>query len=128
MNLTLHIPKILLDLRIGYFDYEREFKKKNAIEIILKYKTLPMSCINDSLEDRKTDISYKDIVESLQIFTQNKSYHTIEKWCYEISQFLIKHFELQNIFSYFHLKFTKIIIPLHEITDGVNCIFEKTFD
>ena len=93
MTFTLHIPKISLNLFIGYFPEERDSKKQIEIEIILKYKKLPQSCFTDSLEDKKSTICYKNIIESLNSFIKNKNYLTIEKWCYEISRFLIYEFE-----------------------------------
>ena len=128
MTFTLHIPKISLNLVIGYFPEERDSKKQIEIEIILKYKKLPQSCFDDTLDNKQNTICYKNIIESLNIFIENKNYYTIEKWCYEISQFLIKEFELQNIFNYFYLKFTKIHIPLDEIVNGVSFIYEETFN
>lgn len=127
MTFTLHIPKISLNLFIGYFPEERDSKKQIEIEIILKYKKLPQSCFTDSLEDKKSTICYKNIIESLNSFIKNKNYLTIEKWCYEISRFLIYEFELQNMCHYFYLKFTKIHIQLDKVINGVHFIYEKKF-
>ena len=128
MNLKLEIPSIILNIFIGY--YEEEQIKKNPVEIsiLVEYKSLPLICLNDDLDFESDNIiRYDYIVQSLIEFCEDKKFCTVEKWCYELSQMLIKEHNFERILSRFVLKFTKKNILMSNAPQGINFVFEKNF-
>jgi FolB domain-containing protein len=128
MVFILHIPTISLQVTIGYFEEERQYKKPIEVEILIKYRDLPKVCFDDDLEDKARVICYKDMVEKMKTFVEKNSFYTVEKWCYEMFSFLLKEMKIESKCRFFSLKFTKSYVPLEEVNNGVSFIYEKEFE
>lgn len=129
MSLTLEIPDISLNMFIGYYEEERKQKTSVKLSIICKYKNLPTLCLDDNLDNNSFQhIRYDTLIKSIIKFTEDKIFFTVEKWCYEIFQFLIKEYSLNQILQTFILKFTKNNIFIPEARSGVIFMLEESFN
>jgi FolB domain-containing protein len=128
MAFILEIPKIALNVVIGYFNEERTHSSPVEIAIWFTYKQFPSVCFHDNLDDTtENNLRYDLLIQSIIKFSENKKFYTVEKWCYEISTFVIEKYKLKSILSNFKLKFTKKNILLPEAPDGISFIFEENF-
>ena len=121
-NSFLEISGLLLDVKIGCYDFEKNIKQKIEIDILIKFQNIPEIFITDDLND---GIDYDLMIKFIEHYSNESSYETVEKWCYEIFQLIKKKYD--NI-SHLQIKIKKNPIDIKNLKNGIIISYEEKFD
>ena len=87
------IKDLTLDLRLGYYDFEREKKQKVKFNLELNYENKKPT--ND--EDLKSIVNYGKIVKLIEKLVKNKHYNFLETLAEDIFDELFKNKRIDKI-------------------------------
>lgn len=89
MNYTLEIKQLILKTCIGLEQQERAELQDIEFNITISFSKLPKACTSDKIEDT---ICYSDIVDKVNIFCSDNSFHLIEHLGFKLYEHLREKF------------------------------------
>ena len=105
------IKELTLDLKLGYYDFEKEKKQKVKFSLEIDYEDKKPT--ND--EDIKSIVNYDKIVKLISKLVKSKHYNCLETWAEEVFDELFKDRRIDKIM----LQIEKLEILKHCSSVGI---------
>jgi len=113
---TLTINKLLVMVKLGTTEEEREVPQPVEIDITFFFPNLPDECMRDTSEP---SLCYKDISDNVQDFAEKNEFKLIEYFAYQVFLFL-RNFIPEKVGVL--TKVTKCNPPVDAIQEGCTVV------
>jgi 7,8-dihydroneopterin aldolase/epimerase/oxygenase len=111
---SLKLNELIVQIKLGISEQEREVPQNVHIGIELKFNTPPKACITDNIEDT---VCYSKIAKKIIGTCQDKEYQLIEFLCQEVFSLIRSDLESSTKIK---ISITKLNPPIVGIATSVN--------
>ena len=114
------INELILDLKLGYYDFEKEKPQKVKFSLEIDYKDKKPS--ND--KDLKSIVNYSKVVQLIKKLVKNKHYNFLETLAEDVFDELFKDKRIEKI----NLKIEKLEIMKDCSSVGIQISKKRSYD
>ena len=114
------INELILDLKLGYYDFEKEKAQKVKFSLEIDYKDKKPT----SDEDIKSIVNYGQVVRLIRKLTKNKHYNFLETLAEDVFDVLFKDKRIDKIM----LKIEKLEILKDCSSVGIQITKKRSYD
>ena len=114
------IKELILNLKLGYYDFEKEKSQKVKFSLEIDYKDKKPS--ND--KDLKSIVNYSKVVRLIKKLVKNKHYNFLETLAEDVFDELFKDKRIEKI----NLKIEKLEIMKDCSSVGIQISKKRTYD
>ena len=114
------INELILDLKLGYYDFEKEKSQKVKFSLEIDYKDKKPS--ND--KDLKSIVNYSKVVRLIKKLVKNKHYNFLETLAEDVFDELFKDKRIEKI----NLKIEKLEIMKDCSSVGIQISKKRSYD
>ena len=114
------IKELILNLKLGYYDFEKEKPQKVKFSLEIDYKDKKPS--ND--KDLKSIVNYSKVVRLIKKLVKNKHYNFLETLAEDVFDELFKDKRIEKI----NLKIEKLEIMKDCSSVGIQIIKKRSYD